>query len=103
MGGRQEKVMRFWRRRLGLGGGGWGGGTKFWVTLGGGQGDEFCAPSLPPPQTWRQLWRVLEMSDVLLLIADARHPVRGGAGGQQPPKKGRHPATTPPSPCAPPP
>ncbi|XP_054663466.1 guanine nucleotide-binding protein-like 1 [Grus americana] len=25
-------------------------------------------------ETWRQLWRVLEMSDVILLIADARHP-----------------------------
>lgn len=28
-----------------------------------------------PPQTWRQLWRVLEMSDIILLITDARHPV----------------------------
>lgn len=26
-------------------------------------------------QTWRQLWRVLEMSDVVLLIVDIRHPV----------------------------
>ncbi|KAK6469967.1 guanine nucleotide-binding protein-like 1 [Huso huso] len=26
-------------------------------------------------ETWRQLWRVLEMSDVLLLITDIRHPV----------------------------
>lgn len=26
-------------------------------------------------QTWRQLWRVLEISDVVLLIADVRHPV----------------------------
>uniref|UniRef100_A0A7N8XFL2 Guanine nucleotide-binding protein-like 1 n=1 Tax=Mastacembelus armatus TaxID=205130 RepID=A0A7N8XFL2_9TELE len=26
-------------------------------------------------ETWRQLWRVLEMSDVILLIADIRHPV----------------------------
>lgn len=26
-------------------------------------------------QTWRQLWRVLEISDVILLIADVRHPV----------------------------
>ncbi|TRZ09070.1 hypothetical protein HGM15179_018045 [Zosterops borbonicus] len=25
-------------------------------------------------ETWRQLWRVLEMSDIVLLIADARHP-----------------------------
>ncbi|XP_030366676.1 guanine nucleotide-binding protein-like 1 isoform X3 [Strigops habroptila] len=25
-------------------------------------------------ETWRQLWRVLEMSDVILLITDARHP-----------------------------
>ncbi|TNN02785.1 hypothetical protein fugu_010272 [Takifugu bimaculatus] len=25
--------------------------------------------------TWRQLWRVLEMSDVFLLIVDIRHPV----------------------------
>ncbi|KAM8793807.1 guanine nucleotide-binding protein-like 1 [Eudromia elegans] len=28
-------------------------------------------------ETWRQLWRVLEMSDVLLLVADARHPALG--------------------------
>lgn len=27
-------------------------------------------------QTWRQLWRVLEMSDIVLLITDIRHPVR---------------------------
>ncbi|KAL4616789.1 guanine nucleotide-binding protein-like 1 isoform X1 [Arapaima gigas] len=26
-------------------------------------------------ETWRQLWRVLEMSDVVLLIVDIRHPV----------------------------
>lgn len=26
-------------------------------------------------ETWRQLWRVLEMSDVILLIADIRCPV----------------------------
>ena len=26
-------------------------------------------------QTWRQLWRVMEMSDMVLLIADIRHPV----------------------------
>ena len=26
-------------------------------------------------ETWRQLWRVLEMSDIILLIADIRHPV----------------------------
>ncbi|KAK5621160.1 hypothetical protein CRENBAI_012607 [Crenichthys baileyi] len=26
-------------------------------------------------ETWRQLWRVLEMSDVILLIVDTRHPV----------------------------
>lgn len=26
-------------------------------------------------QTWRQLWRVLEMSDIILLIVDIRHPV----------------------------
>ena len=26
-------------------------------------------------ETWRQLWRVLEMSDILLLICDVRHPV----------------------------
>uniref|UniRef100_A0A8B9PGA2 GNL1 protein n=1 Tax=Apteryx owenii TaxID=8824 RepID=A0A8B9PGA2_APTOW len=29
-------------------------------------------------ETWRQLWRVLEMSDIILLIADARHPVSQG-------------------------
>ncbi|GFN77565.1 guanine nucleotide-binding protein-like 1 [Plakobranchus ocellatus] len=26
-------------------------------------------------ETWRQLWRVLEMSDILLVIADVRYPV----------------------------
>ncbi|XP_068929745.1 guanine nucleotide-binding protein-like 1 [Petaurus breviceps papuanus] len=26
-------------------------------------------------ETWRQLWRVLEMSDIVLLITDIRHPV----------------------------
>uniref|UniRef100_A0A3P8SUV4 Guanine nucleotide-binding protein-like 1 n=1 Tax=Amphiprion percula TaxID=161767 RepID=A0A3P8SUV4_AMPPE len=26
-------------------------------------------------ETWRQLWRVLEMSDIILLIVDIRHPV----------------------------
>ncbi|XP_075897036.1 guanine nucleotide-binding protein-like 1 [Nelusetta ayraudi] len=26
-------------------------------------------------ETWRQLWRVLEMSDVILMIVDIRHPV----------------------------
>ncbi|XP_044216053.1 guanine nucleotide-binding protein-like 1 [Thunnus albacares] len=26
-------------------------------------------------ETWRQLWRVLEMSDVILLIVDIRHPM----------------------------
>ncbi|XP_074710374.1 guanine nucleotide-binding protein-like 1 [Strix uralensis] len=25
-------------------------------------------------ETWRQLWRVLEMSDIILIITDARHP-----------------------------
>ncbi|XP_037982281.1 guanine nucleotide-binding protein-like 1 [Motacilla alba alba] len=28
-------------------------------------------------ETWRQLWRVLEMSDIVLIIADARHPALG--------------------------
>lgn len=27
-------------------------------------------------ETWRQLWRVLEISDIILIIADARYPVR---------------------------
>ena len=27
-------------------------------------------------ETWRQLWRVVEMSDVLLLVVDSRYPVR---------------------------
>ncbi|GCC18737.1 hypothetical protein chiPu_0020876, partial [Chiloscyllium punctatum] len=27
-------------------------------------------------ETWRQLWRVLEMSDIVLLITDVRHPKR---------------------------
>lgn len=26
-------------------------------------------------ETWRQLWRVLEMSDIILIIVDIRHPV----------------------------
>lgn len=26
-------------------------------------------------ETWRQLWRVLEMSEIILLVADIRHPV----------------------------
>lgn len=26
-------------------------------------------------ETWRQLWRVLEMSDILLVVVDARFPV----------------------------
>ena len=26
-------------------------------------------------ETWRQLWRVIEMADVVLLITDIRHPV----------------------------
>ncbi|XP_075438574.1 guanine nucleotide-binding protein-like 1, partial [Ascaphus truei] len=26
-------------------------------------------------ETWRQLWRVVEMSDIILLITDIRHPV----------------------------
>lgn len=32
-------------------------------------------------QTWRQLWRVLEMSDIVLLITDIRHPVSPGDEG----------------------
>jgi hypothetical protein len=43
--------------------------------------------SLPPIlsfQTWRQLWRVLEMSDIVLLITDIRHPVSTwDEGGQR--------------------
>lgn len=45
--------------------------------------------SFPPTfslQTWRQLWRVLEMSDIVLLITDVRHPVSTGmrwAGGRR--------------------
>ena len=26
-------------------------------------------------ETWRQLWRVIEMADIVLLITDIRHPV----------------------------
>lgn len=26
-------------------------------------------------ETWRQLWRVLEISDIILVIADVRYPV----------------------------
>lgn len=27
-------------------------------------------------ETWRQLWRVLEISDIVLVIVDIRYPVR---------------------------
>lgn len=27
-------------------------------------------------ETWRQMWRVMEMSDILIWIADVRYPVR---------------------------
>lgn len=27
-------------------------------------------------ETWRQLWRVLEISDIILFIVDIRYPVR---------------------------
>ncbi|XP_071880936.1 guanine nucleotide-binding protein-like 1 [Anas platyrhynchos] len=37
-------------------------------------GDGDVAPFEHNLETWRQLWRVLEMSDVILLITDARHP-----------------------------
>lgn len=41
---------------------------------------EFAGPDLSlyelNLETWRQLWRVTEMSDVLLVIVDARFPVR---------------------------
>lgn len=33
----------------------------------------FCELNL---ETWRQLWRVLELSDIVLVIVDARFPVR---------------------------
>lgn len=26
-------------------------------------------------ETWRQLWRVLEISDIVLIIVDIRYPV----------------------------
>jgi len=26
-------------------------------------------------ETWRQMWRVMEMSDIIVWIADARYPV----------------------------
>ena len=29
-------------------------------------------------EMWRQLWRVMEISDILLLIDDIRHPVSTG-------------------------
>ena len=32
-------------------------------------------------ETWRQLWRVIEMSDVLLLVVDCRYPVRPESKG----------------------
>lgn len=28
-------------------------------------------------ETWRQLWRVLEISDIVLVIVDIRYPVSG--------------------------
>lgn len=27
-------------------------------------------------ETWRQLWRVLEISDIVLVIVDIRYPVK---------------------------
>lgn len=27
-------------------------------------------------ETWRQLWRVLEMTDILLVVIDSRFPVK---------------------------
>ncbi|XP_040434032.1 guanine nucleotide-binding protein-like 1 [Falco naumanni] len=44
---------------------------------GGSNGDDDgggVAPFEHNLETWRQLWRVLEMSDIILLITDARHP-----------------------------
>ncbi|XP_072704037.1 guanine nucleotide-binding protein-like 1 isoform X2 [Ciconia boyciana] len=44
---------------------------------GGSDGDDDggdVAPFEHNLETWRQLWRVLEMSDIILLITDARHP-----------------------------
>lgn len=48
------------------------------IGLGSGRKGTLNSGSFPPTlifQTWRQMWRVLEMSDIVLLITDIRHPV----------------------------
>lgn len=49
------------------------GGTEEGGTDGDDDGGD-VAPFEHNLETWRQLWRVLEMSDIILLITDARHP-----------------------------
>lgn len=56
----------------------WGIVTVGHIGLGSGRRGILGLGTLPPIlffQTWRQLWRVLEMSDIVLLITDIRHPV----------------------------
>lgn len=55
--------------------------TQGQIGLGSGRKGTLGSGSLPLTlsfQTWRQLWRVLEMSDIVLLITDIRHPVSTG-------------------------
>lgn len=35
-------------------------------------------------ETWRQLWRVLEISDIVLIIVDIRYPVNDNCTNQNP-------------------
>lgn len=44
------------------------------IHAGTGKSLSFCELNL---ETWRQLWRVLEISDIILVIADVRYPVSG--------------------------
>lgn len=60
---------------------GWGIVTHGQIGLGSGRKGTLNPGSFPPTlifQTWRQMWRVLEMSDIVLLITDIRHPVSTG-------------------------
>ncbi|XP_041269280.1 guanine nucleotide-binding protein-like 1 [Onychostruthus taczanowskii] len=63
-------------------GGVWGDIGGVWGDTGGTWGHweppaEGSLQPRPGGPTWRQLWRVLEMSDIVLVIADARHPALG--------------------------
>lgn len=64
----------------------WGTVTLGQISLGSGRRAILGLGTLPLVlsfQTWRQLWRVLEMSDIVLLITDIRHPVSTGGEGDK--------------------